>query len=38
MILVILEFGCIVKENGNGGIDYGYGNVMWILGGGLCGG
>lgn len=38
VIVVMFEFGCIFKENGNGGIDYGYGNVMWLMGGNLCGG
>ncbi|MEL6166605.1 MAG: DUF1501 domain-containing protein, partial [Cyanobacteria bacterium J06628_3] len=37
-IVVISEFGRTVKENGNGGTDHGYGNVMWLLGGNIRGG
>lgn len=37
-IMVISEFGRTVKENGNGGTDHGYGNVMWVMGGGVRGG
>ena len=36
-IVVISEFGRTVKENGNKGTDHGYGNVMFILGGGVRG-
>ena len=38
VIVVISEFGRTVKENGNGGTDHGYGNVMWLLGGAVRGG
>ncbi|MEM6403621.1 MAG: DUF1501 domain-containing protein, partial [Cyanobacteria bacterium P01_D01_bin.116] len=37
-IIVLSEFGRTVKENGNGGTDHGYGNVMWLLGGSIRGG
>ncbi|MEM7580935.1 MAG: DUF1501 domain-containing protein [Cyanobacteria bacterium P01_A01_bin.80] len=37
-IIVLSEFGRTVKENGNGGTDHGYGNVMWLLGGNIRGG
>jgi uncharacterized protein (DUF1501 family) len=37
-ILVMSEFGRTVRENGNGGTDHGYGNVMWVLSGGIRGG
>lgn len=37
-ILVMSEFGRTVRENGNGGTDHGYGNVLWLLGGGVRGG
>ena len=37
-IVVLSEFGRTVKENGNGGTDHGYGNVMWLLGGNVRGG
>ena len=36
-IVVISEFGRTVKENGNGGTDHGYGNVMFLLGGAIRG-
>ena len=36
-IVVISEFGRTVKENGNKGTDHGYGNVMFLLGGGIKG-
>ena len=36
-IVVISEFGRTVKENGNQGTDHGYGNVMFLLGGGIKG-
>jgi uncharacterized protein (DUF1501 family) len=29
VILVLSEFGRTVRENGSGGTDHGYGNVMW---------
>jgi len=38
VIVVMSEFGRTVKENGNRGTDHGYGNVMWLLGGGVRGG
>ncbi|MGF1589770.1 MAG: DUF1501 domain-containing protein [Pleurocapsa sp.] len=38
VIVVISEFGRTVKENGNKGTDHGYGNVIWLLGGGVRGG
>jgi uncharacterized protein (DUF1501 family) len=37
-ILVMSEFGRTARENGNGGTDHGYGNAMWVLGGGVAGG
>ncbi|MEL6854276.1 MAG: DUF1501 domain-containing protein [Cyanobacteria bacterium J06607_13] len=37
-IVVLSEFGRTVAENGNGGTDHGYGNAMWLLGGGVRGG
>ena len=37
-LVVMSEFGRTVGENGNGGTDHGYGNVMWLLGGALQGG
>jgi uncharacterized protein (DUF1501 family) len=37
-IVVMSEFGRTVHENGNGGTDHGYGNVMWVLGGSVQGG
>ncbi|MGL6135795.1 MAG: DUF1501 domain-containing protein, partial [Planktothrix sp.] len=37
-IVVMSEFGRTVQENGNGGTDHGYGNVMWLLGGAIQGG
>lgn len=36
-IVVISEFGRTVAENGNGGTDHGYGNSLWLLGGGIRG-
>ncbi len=38
VVVVISEFGRTVKENGNGGTDHGHGNVMWVMGGPVCGG
>ena len=38
VIAIVSEFGRTVKENGNKGTDHGYGNVMWLLGGGVRGG
>jgi uncharacterized protein (DUF1501 family) len=37
-IVVMSEFGRTVQENGNGGTDHGYGNVIWLLGGAIQGG
>lgn len=38
VIIVMSEFGRTVKENGNRGTDHGYGNALWVLGGGIRGG
>jgi uncharacterized protein (DUF1501 family) len=38
VIVVMSEFGRTVRENGNKGTDHGYGNAMWLLGGGVRGG
>ena len=38
VIVVMSEFGRTFEENGNKGTDHGYGNVMWLLGGGIKGG
>lgn len=37
-LLTISEFGRRVKENGNRGLDHGYGNVMLLAGAGVNGG
>ena len=37
-VVTISEFGRRVAENGNQGLDHGYGNVMFLLGGGVVGG
>ncbi|CAN7144149.1 DUF1501 domain-containing protein [Microbacterium sp. LjRoot45] len=37
-LVTISEFGRRVKENGNGGLDHGHGNVMFVLGAGVKGG
>ncbi|MBE9041464.1 DUF1501 domain-containing protein [Oscillatoriales cyanobacterium LEGE 11467] len=37
-IVVMSEFGRTVAANGNSGTDHGYGNAMWVLGGGIRGG
>lgn len=37
-LVTISEFGRRVKENGNGGLDHGHGNVMFVLGSGVKGG
>jgi uncharacterized protein (DUF1501 family) len=38
IIAVVSEFGRTFAENGNRGTDHGYGNAMWLLGGGIRGG
>lgn len=38
IIAVVSEFGRTVKENGNKGTDHGYGNAIWLMGGGIRGG
>ncbi len=37
VIVVISEFGRMVRQNGNGGTDHGHGNVMWVMGGPVAG-
>jgi uncharacterized protein (DUF1501 family) len=37
-LVTISEFGRRVHENGNGGLDHGYGNVMFLAGAGVNGG
>ena len=37
-IVVLSEFGRTISQNGNGGTDHGYGNVVWLLGGNVAGG
>lgn len=37
-LVTISEFGRRVKENGNGGLDHGHGNVMFVVGSGVKGG
>jgi uncharacterized protein (DUF1501 family) len=37
-IVVVSEFGRTLAQNGNGGTDHGYGNVMWLMGGNVAGG
>jgi uncharacterized protein (DUF1501 family) len=37
-LLTISEFGRRVGQNGSGGLDHGYGNAMFVLGGGVQGG
>jgi uncharacterized protein (DUF1501 family) len=37
-VLTISEFGRRVTQNGSGGLDHGYGNAMFVLGGGVRGG
>jgi len=37
-VVTVSEFGRRVKENANGGLDHGYGNVMFLLGAGVKGG
>ncbi len=38
VVIVVSEFGRMLRENGNGGTDHGHGNVMWIMGGPVRGG
>ncbi|MBV8452839.1 MAG: DUF1501 domain-containing protein [Deltaproteobacteria bacterium] len=38
VVIVISEFGRMVRQNGNGGTDHGHGNVMWVMGGPVHGG
>ena len=37
-IVVMSEFGRTLAENGSGGTDHGFGNAMWLMGGGIKGG
>ncbi|WP_433827178.1 DUF1501 domain-containing protein [Actinoplanes sp. CA-015351] len=37
-VVTISEFGRRVTQNGSGGLDHGYGNAMFVLGGGVRGG
>jgi uncharacterized protein (DUF1501 family) len=37
-LITISEFGRRVTQNGSGGLDHGYGNAMFVLGGGVRGG
>ena len=37
-IVTMSEFGRTVKENGDRGTDHGHANVMFVLGGNVCGG
>lgn len=37
-IVTLTEFGRRVHENGNVGLDHGWGNTMWVLGAGVKGG
>ncbi|WP_300677969.1 DUF1501 domain-containing protein [Nocardioides sp.] len=37
-LVVLSEFGRRVQENASGGLDHGWGNVMWVLGAGVRGG
>ncbi|KUL29556.1 hypothetical protein ADL15_27695 [Actinoplanes awajinensis subsp. mycoplanecinus] len=37
-LITISEFGRRVGQNGSGGLDHGYGNAMFVLGGGVRGG
>ena len=38
VILTMSEFGRAVAENGNRGLDHGWGNMMLLMGGGVQGG
>lgn len=37
-LVTISEFGRRVQENGSGGVDHGWGNTMFVMGGGVQGG
>lgn len=37
-LITVSEFGRRVAQNGSGGLDHGYGNAMFVLGGGVKGG
>jgi uncharacterized protein (DUF1501 family) len=37
-VVTISEFGRRIEENGNGGLDHGWGNMMLVAGGGVKGG
>ncbi|MGG5257288.1 DUF1501 domain-containing protein [Phycicoccus avicenniae] len=37
-LVTLSEFGRRVSENGSGGVDHGYGNFSFVLGGGVVGG
>ncbi|PIE21424.1 MAG: Tat pathway signal protein [Arachnia propionica] len=37
-VVTMSEFGRRVSENGDGGLDHGHGNTMFVLGGGINGG
>ncbi|GAA2730182.1 DUF1501 domain-containing protein [Pedococcus aerophilus] len=37
-LVTLSEFGRRVAENGSGGVDHGYGNVSFVMGGGVNGG
>jgi uncharacterized protein (DUF1501 family) len=37
-VVTISEFGRRLEENGDGGVDHGYGNAMLLLGAGVAGG
>jgi uncharacterized protein (DUF1501 family) len=37
-VVTISEFGRRVRQNGSGGLDHGYGNAMFVLGGAVNGG
>ncbi|MEO1574183.1 MAG: DUF1501 domain-containing protein [Pseudomonadota bacterium] len=37
-LMIVTEFGRTANVNGNGGTDHGWGNAMFVLGGGVAGG
>ena len=37
-LVTLTEFGRRVEENGSGGVDHGYGQVVMLMGGGIVGG